>query len=73
MPSTQQRLDQLLVARGLAESRERAQRFILAGKVRIKGQVADKPGRRVAADAATASVLHEDSPCPPRPPLIACQ
>ncbi len=52
MPSTQQRLDQLLVARGLAESRERAQRLILAGKIRIKGQVADKPGRRVAADAA---------------------
>jgi len=54
MPSNHQRLDQLLVARGLAESREKAQRLILAGQVRIKGQVADKPGRRVAPDAVVA-------------------
>jgi 23S rRNA (cytidine1920-2'-O)/16S rRNA (cytidine1409-2'-O)-methyltransferase len=42
-----QRLDLLLVARGLAESRERAQALILAGKVRVDGQRADKPGRGV--------------------------
>lgn len=47
-------LDQLLVERGLAESRERAQRLILAGAVRVDGQIADKPGRRVAADAEIA-------------------
>ncbi|MBI3287767.1 MAG: TlyA family RNA methyltransferase [Chloroflexi bacterium] len=47
-------LDQLLVERGLAESRQRAQRLILAGAVRVDGQIADKPGRRVAADAEIA-------------------
>lgn len=46
-----QRLDTLLVERGLAESREKAQRLILAGAVRIAGQVADKPGRPCADDA----------------------
>lgn len=39
-----QRLDQLLVQRGLAESREKAQRLILAGEVRVVDQVATKPG-----------------------------
>lgn len=39
-----QRLDLLLTARGLAESREKAQRLIRAGQVRVNGQVATKPG-----------------------------
>lgn len=46
-----QRLDILLVERGLAESREKAQRLILAGAVRIEGQVADKAGRPCNAEA----------------------
>jgi 23S rRNA (cytidine1920-2'-O)/16S rRNA (cytidine1409-2'-O)-methyltransferase len=46
------RLDVLLVQRGLAESRERAQALILAGAVRVDGQVAMRAGVRVAADAA---------------------
>jgi 23S rRNA (cytidine1920-2'-O)/16S rRNA (cytidine1409-2'-O)-methyltransferase len=45
------RLDVMLVERGLAESREKAQRLILAGVVRVNGQVADKAGRPCAADA----------------------
>src|SRR5262249_47140334 len=45
------RLDQLLVERGLAESREKAQALILAGSVRVAGQRSDKPGRTVAADS----------------------
>jgi 23S rRNA (cytidine1920-2'-O)/16S rRNA (cytidine1409-2'-O)-methyltransferase len=45
------RLDFLLVERGLAESRAQAQRLIRAGLVRVAGQVADKPGTRVAAGA----------------------
>lgn len=45
------RLDQLVMQRGLAESREKAQRLILAGKIRIAGQVATKPGHSVDADA----------------------
>ena len=44
------RLDALLVARGLAGSRERAQRLIRAGAVKVGGVVADKPGRAFPAD-----------------------
>lgn len=44
------RVDQLLVERGLAESREKAQALIIAGDVMIDGQRADKPGRSVPAD-----------------------
>jgi 23S rRNA (cytidine1920-2'-O)/16S rRNA (cytidine1409-2'-O)-methyltransferase len=42
---TRERLDVLVHRRGLAESRDRARRLILAGSVRVKGQRADKPGR----------------------------
>jgi 23S rRNA (cytidine1920-2'-O)/16S rRNA (cytidine1409-2'-O)-methyltransferase len=45
------RLDELLVARGLAETRAQAQRLILAGQVFLGDAVADKPGRTVPADA----------------------
>ncbi len=43
------RLDQLLVTRGLAESRNRAQALVLAGVVRVNGQVQSKPGTTVDA------------------------
>jgi 23S rRNA (cytidine1920-2'-O)/16S rRNA (cytidine1409-2'-O)-methyltransferase len=45
------RLDQLLVERGLVESRERAQRLIRAGLVVVGEQRVDKPGTRVAVDS----------------------
>lgn len=45
-----QRLDQLLVARGLAESRAKAQALILAGRVFSGQRRLDKPGQAVAAD-----------------------
>jgi 23S rRNA (cytidine1920-2'-O)/16S rRNA (cytidine1409-2'-O)-methyltransferase len=45
------RLDVLLVERGLAQSRERAQAMLLAGNVRVNGKPMDKPGTRLAADA----------------------
>ncbi len=46
------RLDELLVERGLAESRTRAQALILAGLVFGRGgQRLDKPGRSLAEDA----------------------
>lgn len=46
------RLDALLVSRGLCESREKAQRALMAGLVRVNGQPAGKPGDRVPVDAA---------------------
>jgi 23S rRNA (cytidine1920-2'-O)/16S rRNA (cytidine1409-2'-O)-methyltransferase len=48
---TKIRLDQLLVQRNLVESRERAQRLIMAGEVLVNDRVADKPGMPVAAEA----------------------
>lgn len=45
------RLDQLLVERGLAESRERAQALIMAGDVSVGERVVDKAGARVDAAA----------------------
>ena len=45
------RIDQLLVDRGLAASRERAQAMIIAGYVRADGQRIDKPGHTVPANA----------------------
>ncbi|RPJ23844.1 MAG: TlyA family RNA methyltransferase, partial [Chloroflexi bacterium] len=46
------RLDILLVERGLAESRAKAQALIMAGQVRVAGQVALKPATAVPADSA---------------------
>ncbi len=53
------RLDKLLVERGLAASRERAQALVLAGRVLVEEQRVDKPGAPVAADA-TIRLLGED-------------
>jgi 23S rRNA (cytidine1920-2'-O)/16S rRNA (cytidine1409-2'-O)-methyltransferase len=44
-----QRLDRLLVERGLAESREKAQAIIMAGDVLVDGQKALKPGHSIDA------------------------
>lgn len=43
------RLDRALVERGLCDSREKAQRAIMAGEVRVNGQVARKPSECVTA------------------------
>ena len=45
------RLDKLLVERGLATTRERAQALILAGRVLVREQKVEKPGTAVAEDA----------------------
>jgi 23S rRNA (cytidine1920-2'-O)/16S rRNA (cytidine1409-2'-O)-methyltransferase len=44
VPETRQRLDVLVVERGLAGSREKARALILAGQVLVNGQKADKAG-----------------------------
>jgi len=49
--SSTQRLDIVLVARGLAPSRERARALILAGQVTVDGTVVSKAGAPVAANA----------------------
>lgn len=45
------RLDVLLVERGLAPSREAGRRLIMAGNVRVGGELYQKPGQRVPANA----------------------
>ena len=59
--STKQRIDIVLVERGLAASRERARALILAGRVLVNEQKIDKPGAAVAADVAIR-LLGEDLP-----------
>ncbi|MGE5223143.1 MAG: TlyA family RNA methyltransferase, partial [Omnitrophica WOR_2 bacterium] len=46
------RLDMQLVSRGLSESRSQAQRLIMAGQVRVNGQVVLKPATPVSPDSA---------------------
>jgi len=53
------RLDKLLVERGFAPSRERAQALILAGKVLCNEQKLEKPGSNVPDDASIR-LLGED-------------
>jgi 23S rRNA (cytidine1920-2'-O)/16S rRNA (cytidine1409-2'-O)-methyltransferase len=55
------RLDQLLVERGLAPSRERARALILAGHVLVEGKPAGKAGVAVDDEAAVA-LLEPDHP-----------
>lgn len=50
--SNRQRLDEALVAAGLAASRSRAKRLILAGQVRVDGSRVDKPGTALKQGAA---------------------
>src|SRR4030081_1028675 len=47
------RLDVLVTRTGLAESRERAQALILAGKVRVAGETVRRPDRTVGEDVPT--------------------
>jgi len=57
------RLDRLMVERGLADSREKAQALIMAGEVLLNGQKATKPGHSVESDC-TIQVLA-------RPPYVS--
>ena len=55
-----QRLDVALVERGLAESREKAQRAIMAGQIHINGQPARKPSDRVREQDAIVLLVAEN-------------
>lgn len=52
----QERLDVLVFTKGLVKSRSLAQRFIMAGQVRVNGEIVSKPGTKVSTDA----ILHID-------------
>jgi 23S rRNA (cytidine1920-2'-O)/16S rRNA (cytidine1409-2'-O)-methyltransferase len=51
MAQKKERLDKLLVERGLVETRSKARGMIMAGEVLVDGQRHDKPGMGVALDA----------------------
>ena len=55
-----ERLDKLVVERGLAESRTRAQALILAGQVLVAEQRADKPGQMI--DTASEIRIKGETP-----------
>ncbi|MBR2674556.1 MAG: TlyA family RNA methyltransferase [Mogibacterium sp.] len=56
-----ERLDVLLVNKGLAESREKAKRTIMAGLVRVEGRVEDKPGSSFDTES---EIVVEGKECP---------
>lgn len=61
MAGNKTRLDQLMVERGLAESRTRAQALIMAGAVYSQEKRLDKPGHQVAVDVSL-TVRSKDHP-----------
>lgn len=61
MKASKIRIDQLLVERGLADSRTRAQALVMAGHVMLGDKKADKPGLQVAPDVEV-SVKGQDHP-----------
>jgi 23S rRNA (cytidine1920-2'-O)/16S rRNA (cytidine1409-2'-O)-methyltransferase len=48
---TKERLDKLLVDKGIVQSRERARAMIMAGKVAVDGRTVDKPGTQIDTEA----------------------
>ncbi|MBT3192061.1 MAG: TlyA family RNA methyltransferase [Verrucomicrobia bacterium] len=50
-PAGKERLDLLMVSRGLAETREQAQRLIMAAQVLVDGHASPKAGHRIRSDA----------------------
>jgi 23S rRNA (cytidine1920-2'-O)/16S rRNA (cytidine1409-2'-O)-methyltransferase len=52
LKSAKKRLDLLVVERGLAESREKAQAMILAGEVRVNGERSEKAGAQIIENAS---------------------
>jgi len=46
-----ERVDKLLVERGLVQNRERARSYIMTGRVLVEGQRIDKPGTKIRVDS----------------------
>jgi 23S rRNA (cytidine1920-2'-O)/16S rRNA (cytidine1409-2'-O)-methyltransferase len=57
--SPRDRLDRVLVSRGLVESREQAGRLILAGVVSVDGVLVDKQAKLISPDARIEITSHE--------------
>ena len=55
-----ERLDKLLMEKGLVQSREKARAFIMEGKVLVDGAMIDKPGVKVTGEAEIR--LQEEDP-----------
>ncbi len=51
MPVRKERLDKLLVEKGIVQSRDRARALILAGRVTVEGRTIDKPGTQIDMEA----------------------
>jgi 23S rRNA (cytidine1920-2'-O)/16S rRNA (cytidine1409-2'-O)-methyltransferase len=56
-----ERLDKLMVEKGLVPSREKAQALIMIGGVKVNGQVMRKPGQKIREDALIEIL---QPPCP---------
>lgn len=63
MPKNKERIDILLTEKQLCDTRTTAQKLIRAGKVRVKGQIVDKPGTLVSLD----SIIEVES----EPPFVS--
>ena len=61
MGTKKQRLDVIITERGLVPSRARAQALILAGKIRLNGEVESKAGTQVDPEAAI-EIIEKDHP-----------
>jgi 23S rRNA (cytidine1920-2'-O)/16S rRNA (cytidine1409-2'-O)-methyltransferase len=61
LKAKRERLDKRLVAQGLAPTRERAQAYIIAGKVRVDGEIVTKAGQAVAPEQAI-ELIEPDHP-----------
>jgi 23S rRNA (cytidine1920-2'-O)/16S rRNA (cytidine1409-2'-O)-methyltransferase len=56
-----ERLDKLLVEKGIVQSRDRARALIMEGRATVDGRTIDKPGTRVGVDSLL-QVQGEDQP-----------
>lgn len=56
-----ERIDRLLIEKGLVQSREKASALIMEGKVLVDGSIVDKPGTKVDPEA-NISLQEEESP-----------